>query len=356
MGGTLNTANVTTTGNSLNLSGAGWGMNFIIDADNNSSDNYVFNGNGSEIMRLTDAGDLGIGVTPSAKLTVAGSGTGYARIAGIGGDYTGLFLNGNNAQYNVLSSPTDANLYLNRPSANGIYFRANNTDQMILNSSGNLGVGTTNPARRLEVNNAMKFTNGSADANDGVIGTAPFAAGLNVVGINTDGGGRKINWWGSFIQNENPVGNSFIGNNTFTQLAGTGNRPAYVDATGRLVTTAGGSNTPASGYSLMDATLWNAQEGNNSLGGFRLVISGGTLTVSNYNEGNTLINSYTISNVANAKVLYQITNDDNSCSQISRVWVLTATNNGAVQTVNTDMGCSGSDGHKSMVTILFNPL
>ena len=82
-------------------------------------------------------------------------------------------------------------------------------------TSGNVGIGTTNPLRKLEVNNAMRLTNSSADANDGVIGTAPFAAGLNIVGINTDGGGRKVNWWGSFIQNENAAGNSFIGNTNF---------------------------------------------------------------------------------------------------------------------------------------------
>jgi hypothetical protein len=82
--------------------------------------------------------------------------------------------------------------------------------------SGNVGIGTTNPLRKLEVNSVMKFTNSSANPDDGVIGTAPYAAGLNIVGINTDGGGRKVNEWGSIIQNENPVGNTFVGNSTFT--------------------------------------------------------------------------------------------------------------------------------------------
>ena len=79
----------------------------------------------------------------------------------------------------------------------------------------NVGIGTTSPGRKLEVNNAMKFTNSSSDPNDGVIGTAPFASGLNIVGINTDAAGRKINFWGSFIQNENGTANSFIGNTNF---------------------------------------------------------------------------------------------------------------------------------------------
>lgn len=80
---------------------------------------------------------------------------------------------------------------------------------------GNVGIGTTNPLRQLEVNSAMRFTNNSADTNDGVIGVAPFLAGLNIVGINTDAGGRKINYWGSLIQNENSAGNTFVGNTNF---------------------------------------------------------------------------------------------------------------------------------------------
>lgn len=88
-------------------------------------------------------------------------------------------------------------------------------DGITLLNNGNVGIGTTSPTRKFEVNNLMKFTNSSADVNDGVIGTAPFAEGLNIVGINTDATGRKISFWGSFIQNENPTANSFIGNTNF---------------------------------------------------------------------------------------------------------------------------------------------
>jgi hypothetical protein len=86
---------------------------------------------------------------------------------------------------------------------------------MTITPSGNVGIGTTTPVRPLEVNNAMKLTNTSADPNDGVLGAGTFAAGLNLVGINSDLTVRKINYWGSLIQNENGVGNSFIGNTFF---------------------------------------------------------------------------------------------------------------------------------------------
>jgi trimeric autotransporter adhesin len=56
------------------------------------------------------------------------------------------------------------------------------------------------------------------DGNDGRIGTNMFAAGLNLVGVNSDNSYRKINFWGALLQNDNPNGaNSLTG---FTQLVG----------------------------------------------------------------------------------------------------------------------------------------
>jgi hypothetical protein len=58
--GSLISPSLTSNSGNLNVSGGGWGMNFYIDTDNNSPDNYTWNGNGNEIMRLTDAGTLTI--------------------------------------------------------------------------------------------------------------------------------------------------------------------------------------------------------------------------------------------------------------------------------------------------------
>lgn len=81
--------------------------------------------------------------------------------------------------------------------------------------SGNVGIGTTTPQRKLEINNTLKFTNNSADGNDGVMGTAPFASGLNIVGINTDNTSRKLSMWGGINQYENYLGNYFAGRTEF---------------------------------------------------------------------------------------------------------------------------------------------
>ncbi len=143
--------------------------------------------------------NVGIGTTaPTAKLHVAGQ---------------IKMVDGNQAIDRVMTS--DANGLAKWKIAPGSLWTSVGNDSY-LTLPGTLGVGTTSsPYAKVEINKTLKFTNTSADNNDGIIGTAPFADGLNIVGINTTGNDRKINYWGSLIQNENPVGNTFMGDNKF---------------------------------------------------------------------------------------------------------------------------------------------
>jgi hypothetical protein len=127
--------------------------------------NVIFrDGSESERMRIASGGNVGIGTTsPAHKLSVVGSGTGIAHIgdAGFGsGNYTGISLNGtlSTANYNFLSSPTDSDLYINRPSTRAIRFREGNSDQVSIVSGGNVGIGTTSPYEKLEVAGAISAT------------------------------------------------------------------------------------------------------------------------------------------------------------------------------------------------------
>jgi hypothetical protein len=122
----------------------------------------------SELVRIKNTGNVGIGTTsPAHKLSVVGSGTGIAHIgdAGFGsGNYTGISLNGtlSTANYNFLSSPTDSDLYINRPSTRAIRFREGNSDQVSIVSGGNVGIGTTSPYEKLEVAGAISATGAAA--------------------------------------------------------------------------------------------------------------------------------------------------------------------------------------------------
>jgi hypothetical protein len=101
----------------------------------------------------TFAGNVGIGTTTptAAKLVVQGSASGHALIGEWAGDsaYGAISLNGSLAtgNYNFMSSLTDKSLYINRPTGTNILFRHNNSTQMTLDNSGNLGVGVSPSAR-----------------------------------------------------------------------------------------------------------------------------------------------------------------------------------------------------------------
>lgn len=106
-----------------------------------------------------DGTNVGIGTaSPTAKLTVVGAGTGVALIGDpgfVGSNYTAISLNNtlSTSSYNFLSSPTDATLYINRPSGVSIRFReANGANQMVIETGGNVLIGTsTDNGAKLQV-------------------------------------------------------------------------------------------------------------------------------------------------------------------------------------------------------------
>jgi hypothetical protein len=142
--------------------------------------------------------NVGIGTTsPAAKLTVVGDGSGAALMgsAGFGSNYTGLSLNGtlNTGSYNLLSSPNDNHLYINRPSGNDIYFRMANSDQAVIKNSGLVGIGTTNPDSTLHVNTTGGAVGGikltSSTNTNGAAYLAQNAGGTSYFGRNNVTGG-----------------------------------------------------------------------------------------------------------------------------------------------------------------------
>jgi hypothetical protein len=141
----------------FNGGGTIWGE---VGASYNSNDPYMafFVRSGSEKMRITDAGNVGIGTTsPAARLHILGAGvsapilqlttTGTGNrefrhvISGAGADYDTLFIQGNTAS----GGTTFATL-------------------LAIKASGNVGIGTDNPGSKLDVNGELRIGNTVAAA------------------------------------------------------------------------------------------------------------------------------------------------------------------------------------------------
>ena len=111
----------------------------------------LFQMNGTEMMRVTASGSVGIGTTtPNLKLTVVGD-------ANIGSNWPAgqLLLQGStNSNYKLaIGYDTTNNMGVIQPGNQGTAY----TNLALNPDGGNVGIGTTSPTRTLEVNSAYQF-------------------------------------------------------------------------------------------------------------------------------------------------------------------------------------------------------
>jgi len=188
----------------LNTEGSAQGKSLYFrysDGGNIQSDSYLkFSTGGSptEKMRITDVGNVGIGTTsPSYKLDVNGS----FRSAGFWSGASAVSFWGGGASetaYGVLTWDTGyAKIYAT--SGNKLYLGASGGNNHItIDTSGNVGIGTTAPTTKLDVRGNMLL---KGDATDGGILTITrrYSTGAQTINFNNNHPSTNLDWTGARI-------------------------------------------------------------------------------------------------------------------------------------------------------------
>jgi len=161
--------NILTTGNLITTAG-------ILNV-NSATNPLTFQTNGTDRMRImttgTNAGYVGIGNTitnPSEMLQVGGNITASGTISSASISTGGVTSGGP-----ILTTAGIFGTY----SANPLLFQSNSSTKMTILSSGNVGIGTTNPGQMLEVNGNI-LTSGSIATTSGIVNASSTTNSLQL--------------------------------------------------------------------------------------------------------------------------------------------------------------------------------
>ena len=199
-GVTINGSSAPTSGVGMELS---WdGTESVVQSYNRNTSSFQplwleagsytrFGMNGGEAMRIDSSGNVGIGTTsPNRKLDIEQASTDYQmRIGDAGGNYYDI---GRNTGNGLLT------FYGNQAAASGYVFSTVNGERMRIDSTGNVGIGTTSPSQKLQVAGTIYSTSGGFKFPDGTVQTTSAGASatpiyLNILSYGGNGNGSADN-------------------------------------------------------------------------------------------------------------------------------------------------------------------
>jgi hypothetical protein len=113
-------------------------------------------GTNAEKMRITSAGNVGIGTSsPAAALDVRNN------------SVDSIFWGNTSASIRGVATYSGSNVVLGSGTVSSVAFQINGVDQMLLNTSGNVGIGTTTPSSRLHLQSSSAVYITFTDLGDG---------------------------------------------------------------------------------------------------------------------------------------------------------------------------------------------
>ena len=166
------------------VTGAGAGqLEFLVGGDNNNEATTVG-------MAIDSSGNVGIGTTSPAELLTLNKASGAV----------GILLEGNGTdvgKFKVSSAGVNHSVQIGTISNNEMQFHTNDSEKMRIHQDGNVGIGTTSPATKLDVNSGISSSSASViSISQNTTGAIKQAAAF---GVAIQNGGESTNASDLFI-------------------------------------------------------------------------------------------------------------------------------------------------------------
>ncbi|QLF88424.1 tail fiber [Pelagibacter phage Jormungand EXVC012P] len=205
---------------------------------------------GSEYMRINSSGNLGIGTSsPQEKLQINATASSFLQLTN---NDTGTA--DNNGLYVGVISGGNAYVGLRDTNGNDLIFQTENTERMRIDSSGNVGIGTSSPSTRLDVNLSgsgetvpIVLSNRDTTAGTGQKTTLGFGLARNSGAFKSQAGtievGREQDWTSADANID-----SYMAFSTYLNNAGT--EKMRIDSSGNLLVGKTSTSRPVAGAEL----------------------------------------------------------------------------------------------------------